>query len=242
MRARLALSIAIIGAAVGFIAVMDTRAGDSGPATTQPVVAPAAPADQAGRIVVARFVYEQGREETCFAEAFLVNADRESSVKVARHFAFVALSREEIFAFPFAVMTGSRACNLTAAEKKNLKAYLDRGGLLLASSSCSSQEWADSFRALLLELYPGQKLTPLGMDHPIFHRLYDIDRVVARKAVDAQPLIYGLEFGGRLAVVFSPLGLNDTDNAGPGCCCCGGNEIRNAQFINANVLIYALTR
>ncbi|MCA9307730.1 MAG: hypothetical protein KDA16_14465 [Phycisphaerales bacterium] len=27
-----------------------------------------------------------------------------------------------------------------------------------------------------------------------------------------------------------------------GCCCCGGNEIRNARYINANILAYALTK
>jgi hypothetical protein len=25
-----------------------------------------------------------------------------------------------------------------------------------------------------------------------------------------------------------------------GCCCCGGNEIRNSQKVNANILAYAL--
>lgn len=54
--------------------------------------------------------------------------------------------------------------------------------------------------------------------------------------------IEGIEIDGRLAVVFSPEGLNDTKNAGEGCCCCGGNEILNAKYVNANILAYALMR
>jgi len=45
---------------------------------------------------------------------------------------------------------------------------------------------------------------------------------------------------GRLGVVYSPDGLNDTGHT-EGCCCCGGNELRNAIEINVNVLAYALT-
>ena len=42
-------------------------------------------------------------------------------------------------------------------------------------------------------------------------------------------------------LILSPDGLNDTANAGPSCCCCGGNEIKSAKEINVNLLAYALT-
>jgi hypothetical protein len=44
---------------------------------------------------------------------------------------------------------------------------------------------------------------------------------------------------GRLAILYSPEGLNNARNA-KGCCCCGGNELRNSREINVNALIYAL--
>jgi hypothetical protein len=44
---------------------------------------------------------------------------------------------------------------------------------------------------------------------------------------------------GKLALVFSADGLNDTANA-KNCCCCGGNEIVQAEFLNVNLLAYAL--
>ena len=44
---------------------------------------------------------------------------------------------------------------------------------------------------------------------------------------------------GKLVVVYSSDGLNDTSHT-EGCCCCGGNEIQNSMEINANTLAYAL--
>jgi hypothetical protein len=50
----------------------------------------------------------------------------------------------------------------------------------------------------------------------------------------------GIRIGGRLGVVYSQDGLNDTGHT-EGCCCCGGNELTNAVQINVNLLAYALT-
>jgi hypothetical protein len=44
---------------------------------------------------------------------------------------------------------------------------------------------------------------------------------------------------GKIVVVFSEEGLNDSSNRA-GCCCCGGNEIQNAMEVNVNILAYAL--
>ena len=77
----------------------------------------------------------------------------------------------------------------------------------------------------------------ISMEHPIFHSFYDI-----KDLEDADEPLEGLEIDGKIVVVFSSDGLNDSDNAAdPSCCCCGGNEIENARRVNANLLIYALT-
>jgi hypothetical protein len=57
----------------------------------------------------------------------------------------------------------------------------------------------------------------------------------------------GLEVEGRLGAVFSAQGLNDSgsagvDDKGASCCCCTGDEIIGAKFLNANIVVYALTR
>ena len=51
----------------------------------------------------------------------------------------------------------------------------------------------------------------------------------------------GLTIDGRVVMVYSADGLNDTANAGGNCCCCGGNEVLNARQVNVNLLVYAVT-
>ena len=50
-----------------------------------------------------------------------------------------------------------------------------------------------------------------------------------------------LEIDGKIVLIFSKDGLNDTGKVGGNCCCCGGNEIKNARQINVNLLAYTLT-
>jgi hypothetical protein len=49
----------------------------------------------------------------------------------------------------------------------------------------------------------------------------------------------GLEINGRLVMVYSKEGLNDVAHAS-GCCCCGGNEIKDPARVNVNVFTYAV--
>ena len=56
---------------------------------------------------------------------------------------------------------------------------------------------------------------------------------------DPTARLLGLEKNGKLVIVYSPHGLNDTEHS-EGCCCCGGNEISNSLEINVNILVYAL--
>lgn len=200
-----------------------------------------------GVVRVAALVYADGRGSICFSDAFLTDVARQTSVRIQRSLERVRLDSEELFDYPFVIMSGEQAFECSEAEVRRLAAYLERGGFVLASAGCSNAAWAQSFRQLLAAAVPAGEgsLQPLAVDHPALHTLYDIDRIVGKKPFDG-PGLYGLELGPadarRLGVVFSPLGLNDTARAGGGCCCCGGNELRNAAQINANLLIYALTR
>lgn len=191
-------------------------------------------------ITVANLVYAEGRTGVCFADQFLETYARNTGQAVERDFISVEMGGESLFDHPFVVLTGEKAFTLSDAEKENLKAYIDRGGFVLASAGCSNRAWADSFRAVVDELYGVDALTPITTEHAMFHTLYEINTIEVRRA-SGNDAVFGLEVDGRVRLVFTPIGLNDTGNAGAGCCCCGGNEIRNARLINANILAYALT-
>ncbi|HUR56803.1 MAG TPA: DUF4159 domain-containing protein [Opitutaceae bacterium] len=200
------------------------------------LAAPAADLSSSDAIECANLIYAGTKSSVCFSEEFLSAVSSESGISTARKFKAVKLAEKEVYRFPFAVMTGEGPFTLTEDERKNLKAYLEKGGFLLASAGCSSKDWSESFRREIGLIFPNRKLDEVPLQHPIFRTVYDVPRLDT-KHEDAK--LFGLTVGGKTVVIYSPDGLNDTGTM-HGCCCCGGNEIRNAQKLNANILAYAL--
>ena len=93
-------------------------------------------------------------------------------------------------------LNGHQAPRLSAAQKQVLKQYLDEGGFLLAEACCGRKEFADGFRQLMKELFPGNELKPLPAEHPIWkaHAVVPPDFVA----------LEGVEQGCKTVVVFSP--------------------------------------
>ena len=84
------------------------------------------------------------------------------------------LSSENVFEFPLVIMTGEGDFQLTDEERQNLRRYVERGGLLLASAGCSSPEWDRAFRREMAGVFAKQQLQAIPMTHPIFHTVYEI--------------------------------------------------------------------
>ncbi|HUT13825.1 MAG TPA: DUF4159 domain-containing protein [Thermoguttaceae bacterium] len=189
-------------------------------------------------VQVANLVYARTISSRCFSDHFLIQAEKDSAISTSRRFHSVKLYGEEIYGYPLVLMTGEQTFRLPDDERENLRRYVERGGLLLASAGCSSIEWDRAFRREMAAIFSDQPLEPIDMSHPLFHTVYEIGQLKSAHGTP-QPLL-GIRVGGRLGVVYSPDGLNDTGHT-EGCCCCGGNELRNAIEINVNVLAYALT-
>jgi hypothetical protein len=193
-----------------------------------------------GMVRCANLIYGHNKTSVCFSDEFLAQIQKETNVRTNRRFCPVKLASDEIYQYPFAVMTGEGSFTLSPRQRANLRNYLSRGGFLVASAGCSSSAWNASFRAEIKQVFPERQLEKLAMNHPVFHTVYDIETMGGRKRrVDAR--LEGLQLDGKIVLIYSPEGLNDTANAGPGCCCCGGNEIENARQVNVNLLAYALT-
>ena len=190
-----------------------------------------------GIVQVANLVYAGTKSSTCFSDHFLVQAEKDSTISTSRRFHAVKLSSEELFEFPMIIMTGEGVFERPDQERQNLRKFIEGGGMLLSSASCSSPEWDRSFRAEMAKIFPEHAMTPLGMDHPVFHTVYDIGQLTAKHGTP-RPL-EGVTVNGRLGVIYSQDGLNNTANT-QGCCCCGGNEITNCEQVNVNILAYAL--
>jgi len=96
-----------------------------------------------------------------------------------------------------------------------------------------------SFVSFIQRVFPGKKMRPLEMSHPLFNSYYKIDKILGGdKLVD--DYIEGLEIDGRLAVVFT---VNDLGCAWEGHACDpGGEEQRDHAFkMGINMIVYAMT-
>jgi hypothetical protein len=182
-------------------------------------------------------IYGGTKSSECFSDHFLRRAEQESAISTSRRLHSVKLSSGEIYHFPMLIMTGEGEFTLLPEERDHLRRFIERGGFLLASAGCSSSEWNRSFRREMAIVFADRELETLPQDHLVFHTVYDIDQLEAKKGTP-KPL-EGIHFGTRLGVLYSQDGLNDTSNT-QGCCCCGGNEITNAEQVNVNILIYSL--
>jgi hypothetical protein len=115
---------------------------------------------------------------------------------------------------------------LTDDEKKKLKAYVDGGGTIFAQACCSRKDFADSFRALVKELFTGD-LQPLPEAHRIFERMKTKG---AAPRPDVEYLALDKEQG-RPAVLFLP---HDS--------CCrwhqGGSDSRASYAIGTGIYFY----
>lgn len=182
-------------------------------------------------------IYADNQSSVCFADSFLGRTAQETQLKVARTFCLVKLNSEAVFDYPFCVMSGNETFALTAAERENLKRYLQHGGFILASPGCSDEVWDKAFRKELKLCFPDLTLAKIPANHAIFSTVHSIPRLTEKhgKAV----YLEGLELNGRLVLVYSKEGLNDVANA-KGCCCCGGNEIADPAKVNVNIFTYAV--
>jgi len=205
-----------------------------------PTSAPDASGEQEeGRVRCANLTYDRNKTSVCFADRFLRILASETGIPTDERFHPVRLASDQIYDYPFAVMTGEGRFQLTEDQRKNLRNYLQRGGFLLASAGCSSPEWDRCFRGEIRRIFPDHRIQRLALSHPVFHTVFDIERLEIKKGPSGH--LEGMEINGKLVLIYSQLGLNDTANAGKGCCCCGGSEILNAPAVNANILAYALT-
>jgi hypothetical protein len=109
-----------------------------------------------------------------------------------------AATVDDLMQAPIAYFNGHEVPDFNDAAKKVIRDYVEQGGFLLAEACCGRKSFDQGFRALMAELFPGaaQKLHPLARDHAVWRARHQLDP-------DIHPL-WGIEHGGRTAVIYSP--------------------------------------
>lgn len=190
-------------------------------------------------IQCANLIYAGTHTSRCFSDEFLSAVQKQTTIGTERHFKAVKLDSDELFNYPFVMMTGESDFRFLAKERENLKKYLASGGFLLASAGCSNKDWDKAFRTEMKTLFAEKGLKKIEMNHPIFRTVNTITELKLTHSATETARLEGVEVNGKLVVVYSPHGLNDTAHT-ENCCCCGGNEIGNSMLVNMNILVYAL--
>ena len=191
-----------------------------------------------GAIQCGMLIYGGTKTSRCFSDEFLSTVQQRTTIATERRFKFVKLGTEDLFSFPFVVMTGEGDFVFSQRERENLQRYLSSGGFLLASAGCSNKDWDNAFRREMKKVMGENRIKKIPPDHAVFHTVFSLNNMgLAHSTGEAS--LEGIEHNGRLVVIYSSQGLNNTANTS-GCCCCGGNEISNSLQVNVNIVAYAL--
>ena len=118
-----------------------------------------------GAVECGNLIYAGTRTSECFSDEFLTTVQQKTSISTERRFKAVKLADEELFKIPFVIMTGAEDFILTSKERENLKRYLENGGFLLASASCSNEAWSQAFEREVKSIFGNDKLQDIPLSH-----------------------------------------------------------------------------
>lgn len=185
----------------------------------------------------------------------LETSAHELGVRVSPEQHEVALTDEALFDYPLIFMQGRTAFQLTDGERKQLKAYLERGGMLFADAICSSEPFTTSFRHEMAAIFPDRPLQAIPANDPLLTTTYggyDLSLVTRRDPQGAggqgpmtallrkvAPELEGIVIEDRYGVVFSrydlSCALEKHDSLE-----CQGYTAEDAARIGVNVILYSL--
>ena len=158
----------------------------------------------------------------------------------------VMLSDPDLFDYPVLYMTGHGRIPLTKEETDRLRTYLEHGGFLFSDACCGRSAYDASFRDLVEQLFPGQRLQPLPATHPILSLSGKIERVQYKPKVleeepgKNKPELEGLTIDGRMCIVYSKYDLTCAIHGHP-CPGCRGVVAKDAFRLATNIVLYAMT-
>jgi len=115
----------------------------------------------------------------------------------------VNLSSDEIFEYPFALVSEPGEMRLNEKEVYNLREYINRGGFVLIDDFDGPWQ-LDNFRRQLQQAFPSQPLQRLTAAHPAFNLFYEVPSldIFASYVPGDEPIFFGLNReDGTLAMV-----------------------------------------
>ncbi|MCX7700768.1 MAG: DUF4159 domain-containing protein [Gemmataceae bacterium] len=155
----------------------------------------------------------------------------------------------ELFQHGFLYMHGRGQFSFDATAIKNLRAHLTTGGLLLADACCGSEEFDQSFRKAMQELFPDARLEPIPLGDVLFSAGLNgsaIQQVRCRRRENGRvtelrqvrPELEGVRWGDRWVVIYSKYDLGCALEKHASSDCVGHDHESALRLAAAAVLYY----
>lgn len=160
-----------------------------------------------------------------------------------------------IFNYPLLYMHGRNSFQLGKLEQDQLRKYLtERRGVLFADACCSSDPFDKSFRQMVQQLFPEHKLKRIPPTHEMFttavghdlksvkRREFDVnnpDQAISTSVRPGEPFLEGIEFDGRLVLIYSKYDISCALER-QSSVACPGYVHEDAVRLATNIVLYAL--
>jgi hypothetical protein len=123
-----------------------------------------------------------GSWATDFPEAdyhFIAGAKRWSgtNLKIAAEPRQLRILDPSLFQYPLIYIVEPGYLRLSGEESRQLREYLQRGGLLFLDDFWGEYEWMN-VQEQLSQVFPEYTIVDLPLDHPVFHCYFEINEVV----------------------------------------------------------------
>ena len=184
----------------------------------------------------------------------LLALNQTSGLLASTHQKNLVPSDENLRSYPLAYLHGRSAFEFSPREIGKLREYLNGGAVLFADACCGSPQFDQSFRKLVRQLFPDQKLERIPITHELFSQGIGFDiRKVKRRIPqsgnltdpldptlrEGEPFLEGIQIKGRYCVIYSKYDLSCALER-QASVACAGYDHHDAVRIAVNVIRYAL--
>ncbi len=145
---------------------------------------------------------------------------------------------------PALLFSGHNKFSLKDEVRRALHRYVADGGMIIGDACCGWNDFAESFRAEMEQIFPGRPLRKMLPEEPLFSSYYKMEQELTYKKGDGstysdEPCLESIDFGCRSGVIFSPIDMT---------CGWDGHEhprgtrmvVDQARQIGANIVTYLL--
>jgi hypothetical protein len=178
----------------------------------------------------------------------------ETGLRVSTDEHEMTLADRQLTGYQLAFLHGRSAFHLSEAERKQLKTYVERGGVVFGDAVCGNEEFAKSFRREMQAVFGAEAWGEIPSAHAMYTTAFDgfdvrtVGRRDPRRSGDgplksavkqAAPELEGVKLGERWGVIFSRYDLSCALEKHESLECPGYTR-EDAARLGLNILLYAL--